>query len=245
MPSPWTPSRDFVGYGAHRPHPRWPNDARVAVQIVINYEEGSEYNNADGDNRTELGLAESPGGRVPPGQRDMAFETMYEFGSRVGFWRLMRLLQERSLPATIFGCAVALERNPPAVESIAASGFDICCHGYRWEEHFKLPAEQERERIALAVESIERLTGSRPLGWYCRFGPSENTRRLLVEEGGFLYDSDAYNDELPYWTDVERQAAPGGALHDGYQRRKVRDARRLLVGQRLHRLPDRGLRPAV
>ena len=112
---------------------------------------------------------------------------------------------------------MALERNPPAVEAIAASGFDICCHGYRWEEHFKLPVDQERERIALAVESIERLTGSRPLGWYCRFGPSENTRRLLVEEGGFLYDSDAYNDELPYWTDVRRQAAPGRALHDGYQ----------------------------
>ena len=197
MPPAWTPSRDFVGYGANRPNPRWPGNARIAVQIAINYEEGSEYNNADGDNRTELGLAESPGGRVPAGQRDMAFETMYEFGSRVGFWRLMRLLQERQLPATIFGCAVALERNPQAVDAIAASGFDICCHGYRWEEHFKLTVDQERERIGRAIETIERLTGSRPLGWYCRFGPSENTRRLLVEEGGFLYDSDAYNDELP------------------------------------------------
>ena len=203
MPSAWTPARDFVGYGAHRPDPKWPSGARVAVQIAINYEEGSEYNNADGDNRTELGLAESPGGRVPPGQRDMAFETMYEFGSRVGFWRLMRVLQERGLPATIFGCAVALERNPQAVDAIAVSGFDICCHGYRWEEHFKLSADQERERIGRAVEMIRRLTGSRPLGWYCRFGPSENTRRLLVEEGGFLYDSDAYNDELPYWVDVD------------------------------------------
>lgn len=202
MPAVWTPSRDFVGYGADRPNPSWPGGARVAVQIAINYEEGSEYNNADGDNRTELGLAESPGGRVPAGQRDMAFETMYEFGSRVGFWRLMRLLQERQLPATIFGCALALERNPQAVEAIAASGFDVCCHGYRWEEHFKLSADEERERIGRAIETIERLTGSRPLGWYCRFGPSENTRRLLVEEGGFLYDSDAYNDELPYWVDV-------------------------------------------
>ncbi len=202
MPSTWTPSRDFVGYGAHRPDPRWPGGARVAVQIAINYEEGSEYNTVDGDNRTELGLAESPGGRVPAGRRDLAFETMYEYGSRVGFWRLMRLLQERQLPATIFGCAVALERNPQAVDAIAQSGFDLCCHGYRWEEHFKLTVEEERERIGMAIETIERLTGSRPLGWYCRFGPSEHTRRLLVETGGFLYDSDAYNDELPYWVDV-------------------------------------------
>jgi putative urate catabolism protein len=206
MPSTWTPSRDFVGYGAQRPDPAWPGGARVAVQIAINYEEGSEYNNVDGDERTELGLAESPGGRVPAGQRDLAFETMYEFGSRVGFWRLMRLLQERGMAATIFGCAVALERNPQAVEAIAASGFDLCCHGYRWEEHFKLSVDEERERIGKAVETIERLTGSRPLGWYCRFGPSENTRRLLVEEGGFLYDSDAYNDELPYWVDVSGKA---------------------------------------
>ncbi len=198
----WTPPRDFIGYGNSRPDPHWPGGARVAVQFAINYEEGSEYNNADGDGRTELGLAESPGGRVPAGQRDLAFETMYEYGSRVGFWRLMRLFDERGLPATIFGCALALERNPQAVAAIGAAGFDICCHGYRWEEHFKLSADEERERIGRAVATIARLTGQRPLGWYCRFGPSENTRRLLVEEGGFLYDSDAYNDELPYWTEV-------------------------------------------
>ncbi|MGE0311429.1 MAG: polysaccharide deacetylase family protein [Lautropia sp.] len=199
----WTPARDFVGYGARRPHPRWPRDARVALQIAINYEEGSEYNNADGDGRTELGLAETPGGRVPAGRRDLAFETMYEYGSRVGFWRLMRLLQARGLPATVFGCALALERNPEAVAAIVASGFDLCCHGYRWEEHFRLDADEERARIAQAVALIERLTGSAPQGWYCRFGPSENTRRLLVEHGGFLYDADAYNDELPYWVDVD------------------------------------------
>ena len=198
----WTPPRDFIGYGNSRPDPHWPGGARVAVQFAIHYEEGSEYNNADGDGRTELGLAESPGGRVPAGQRDLAFETMYEYGSRVGFWRLMRLFDERGLPATIFGCALALERNPQAVAAIGAAGFDICCHGYRWEEHFKLSADEERERIGRAVATIARLTGQRPLGWYCRFGPSENTRRLLVEEGGFLYDSDAYNDELPYWTEV-------------------------------------------
>lgn len=203
MSTPWTPTRDFIGYGSHPPDPRWPGGARVAVQLVINYEEGSEYNNADGDGRTELGLAEAPGGRVPSGQRDMAFETMYEYGSRVGFWRLMNILRQRQVPATIFGCALALERNPAAAEAIVAAGFDVCCHGYRWEEHFRLSAEAEQERIAMAIESLTRSTGQRPLGWYCRYGPSENTRRLLAQEGGFLYDSDAYNDELPYWVTVE------------------------------------------
>lgn len=199
----WTPTRDFIGYGAQPPDPRWPGGARVAVQIVINYEEGSEYNIGDGDGKTELGLAEAPGGRVPAGQRDMAFESMYEYGSRIGFWRLARILREREVPATVFGCAVALERNPQASEAIVAAGWDVCCHGYRWEEQFRFSAEQERERIGLAIESLVRTTGTRPLGWYCRYGPSENTRRLVAEEGGFLYDSDAYNDELPYWVEVE------------------------------------------
>jgi putative urate catabolism protein len=194
--------RDLVGYADRRPDARWPGGARVAVQFAINYEEGSEYTNADGDGRTELGLAESAGGRVPAGQRDLAFETMYEFGSRVGIWRLLRLFGERELPVTIFGCALALERNPRVAEAIAAAGYDVCCHGWRWEEHFRLSEDEERERIARAVASIARTTGERPLGWYCRYGPSENTRRLLVEEGGFLYDSDAYNDELPYWVSV-------------------------------------------
>jgi len=199
----WTPSRDFIGYADQPPAARWPGDARVAVQVVINYEEGSEYSNADGDGRTELGLAEAPGGRVPAGQRDMAIESMYEYGSRVGFWRLMDILRERDVPATVFGCALALERNPRAAEAIVAADFDVCCHGYRWEEAFRLSAEQERERMAMAIESIRRTTGARPQGWYCRYGPSEHTRRLLVQEGGFLYDSDAYNDELPYWVEVE------------------------------------------
>lgn len=203
MTQPWTPTRDFTGYGANPPDPHWPGGARVALQIVINYEESSEYNNADGDGRTELGLAEAPGGRVPAGQRDMAFESMYEYGSRVGFWRIMQILRERGMPATVFGCALALERNPRAAEAIVAAGFDVCCHGYRWEEQFRLSADEEQERIGLAIESLVRTTGSRPLGWYCRYGASENTRRLLVQEGGFLYDSDAYNDELPYWVQVE------------------------------------------
>lgn len=194
--------RDLVGYADRRPDPRWPGGARVAVQFAINYEEGSEYTVVDGDNRTELGLAEAPGGRVPAGTRDLAFETMYEFGSRVGIWRLFRLFGERRMPVTVFGAAVALERNPRVAEAIARAGYDVCCHGWRWEEQFRLSEDEERERIARAVASIARTTGERPAGWYCRYGPSEATRRLLVEEGGFLYDSDAYNDELPYWVEV-------------------------------------------
>lgn len=194
--------RDFIGYGTNRPDPRWPNGARIAVQFVLNYEEGSEYSVLEGDGRNEIGLAESPGGRVPAGSRDLAFETMYEYGSRVGVWRILGLFRERGLPLTVFGCALALERNPQVAGAIAAAGHDVCCHGWRWEEHFRLSEAEEREHIARAITSIARTTGERPLGWYCRYGPGENTRRLLVEEGGFLYDSDAYNDELPYWTTV-------------------------------------------
>jgi allantoinase len=202
VPTPYQPERDFIGYAGKPPAAKWPNGARVAVQLVVNYEEGSEYNLVDGDGRTELGLAEAPGGRVPAGRRDLAFETMYEYGSRVGIWRLFQIFAEREIPITVFGCALALERNPKVAEAITAAGYDVCCHGWRWEEHFGLSEEDERERIARAVESITRTTGARPLGWYCRFGPSENTRRLLVEEGGFLYDSDAYNDEVPYYVSV-------------------------------------------
>lgn len=263
MSSLWTPARDFIGYGATPPHPRWPGDARVAVQFVINYEEGSEYNNVDGDGRTEVGLAEARGGRVPAGQRDMAFESMYEYGSRVGFWRLLRILREREVPATVFGCAVALERNPPAAEAIVAAGWDVCCHGYRWEEQFRLSAEQERERIGLAIESLVRTTGTRPLGWYCRYGASENTRRLLAREGGFLYDSDAYNDELPYWVEVEGRphlvvpysmdtndgkfAAPGGfATPFDFENYLTATFDRLYVeGERAPTLMSIGLHPRI
>jgi len=135
--------------------------------------------------------------------RDLAAEGMFQYGSRVGFWRVMRLFAERSMPMTIFGCALALERNPPAAAAIAAAGHDICCHGWRWEKHFELDEQTERDRIARAVASIQQTMGERPLGWYCRSGPGVNTRRLIVEEGGFLYDSDSYDDELPYWTRVE------------------------------------------
>jgi allantoinase len=198
--------RDLIGYADRPPDAAWPGGARIAVNFVVNYEEGSEYTVLEGDGRNEIGLAESPGGRVLPGRRDLAFETMYEYGSRVGFWRLHRLFTSRGVPITVFGCAVALERNKRAAEAIVAAGWDVCSHGWRWEEHFKLSEDEERDHIARAIESLRKTTGERPLGWYCRYGPSESTRRLLVEEGGFLYDSDAYNDELPYWVTVEGKA---------------------------------------
>jgi allantoinase len=199
--------RDVIGYAGSPPHPRWPGGARLAINFVMNYEEGSEASIADGDGYTESNLTETPVSPVPRGARDLGAESMFEYGSRVGFWRLMRLFAERDLPMTVFGCALALERNPAAAEAIRRAGHDVCCHGWRWVEHFRLSEDEEREHIRRAVASLERTVGERPLGWYCRYAPSEHTRRLLVEEGGFLYDSDAYNDELPYWTRV------GGRAH--------------------------------
>lgn len=194
--------RDFVGYGANPPDPQWPGGARVAVNFVMNYEEGSEPSVQDGEGFTETGLSESHGLNQLKTGRDLAAEGMFEYGSRVGFWRLMRLFQERGLPMTIFGCALALERNPEAAAAIRASGFDICSHGWRWVKHFELSEEQEREHIRRAFESLSRTVG-RPEGWYCRYSPSVNTRRLVVEHGGFLYDSDYYGEELPFWVTVE------------------------------------------
>ncbi|MFB2973644.1 allantoinase PuuE [Aerosakkonema sp. BLCC-F183] len=195
--------RDMVGYGANPPHPKWPGDARIALQIVMNYEEGSEYSIPDGDDRSETYLWEVPGASMGPGNRDLIVESVYEYGSRSGFWRLMRLFAEREIKITVFGAALALERNPEAADAIVEAGYDICCHGWRWIGYHLLSEEEEREHIQRAIKSLEKTTGSRPLGWYCRYAPSLNTRRLIVEEGGFLYDSDAYNDDLPYWVEVE------------------------------------------
>ena len=194
--------RDLIGYANNPPDPKWPNKARLAVNFVINYEEGSEYSIPDGDGFSEASLTESPSSTIPHGTRDLAAETLFEYGARVGFWRLLRLFKERGFPVTLFACALALERNPKVVEAVKTSNLDICCHGWRWIEHYKLTEDEEREHIRLAIESLTNMFGERPLGWYCRTGPSVNTRRLLVEEGGFLYDSDAYNDELPYWQTV-------------------------------------------
>ena len=195
-------ARDLIGYGATPPDPRWPGGARLAVQIVMNYEEGSEYSIGLGDGFSETYLTEVPGATLGPGKRDLIVESVYEYGSRVGFWRLMRLFEERNLPITVFGAALALEQNPAAAAAIAAAGHEVCCHGWRWIGFQNMEEAEEREQMRRSVESLTRTIGVRPYGWYCRYAPSVNTRRLVVEEGGFLYDSDVYNDDLPYWTRV-------------------------------------------
>lgn len=195
-------ARDLIGYGANPPDPQWPGGARIALNFVMNYEEGSEPSVQDGEGYSERGLTEMGAPDPDMRGRDLAAEGMFGYGSRVGFWRLMRLFRERNLPMTVFGCALALERNPPAAAAIVEAGHDVCCHGWRWIKHYTLDEATEREHIRRAVASLERTVGARPLGWYCRSAPSVNTRRLVVEEGGFLYDSDAYDDELPYWTQV-------------------------------------------
>jgi peptidoglycan/xylan/chitin deacetylase (PgdA/CDA1 family) len=196
-------NRDFVGYGATPPHARWPGDARIAVNFVINFEEGSELSYPAGDGVSEGGLTESAS--VDPGmagRRDLGAESMFEFGSRVGWWRLHRTFTKYNVPVTLFACAKALEANPPAAQAIAQTDWDICGHGYRWIKHFELDEAEERRQIAAAVTLIRETTGKPTHGWYCRYAPSENTRRIVAETGSFLYDSDAYNDELPYWVRV-------------------------------------------
>ena len=195
-------ARDFSGYGAHPPDPKWPGGARLALQIVMNYEEGSEYSIPDGDRTSETYLSEVPGTTLGPGVRDLIVESIYEYGSRAGFWRLMRMFAERNINVTVFGAALALERNPEAARAIALAQHEVCSHGWRWIGFQSMDEDEERKQMRLAVESITRTIGERPYGWYCRYAPSLNTRRLVVEEGGFLYDSDAYNDDLPYWTRI-------------------------------------------
>lgn len=194
--------RDLIGYGAHPPNPNWPGGARLAVNFVLNFEEGSEPSIGDGDPASEWGLTEYGGTSPGVVGRDLAAEGMFAYGSRVGFWRILRLFAARDLPMTVFGCALALERNPLAAEAIRKSGFDVCCHGWRWVRHFQLSEEEEREHIAKAVKSLKQTVGEAPAGWYCRYGPSVNTRRLLLEHGGFTYDSDYYGEELPFWQTV-------------------------------------------
>ncbi|GAB5447526.1 polysaccharide deacetylase family protein [Gymnodinialimonas sp.] len=199
--------RDLAGYGANPPNIRWPNGAGLAVNFVLNVEEGSEYSIGDGDGRSESALSEVRASRVPQGARDLAAESMYEYGSRVGFWRIHDLFRARDLPLTIFASALALERTPDVAAAIAATDWDICAHGYRWVEHYHLSPEVEAQAIAMAHESLLKTTGRAPRGWYCRYSASTATRGLIAAHGGYDYDSDAYNDDLPYWTDV------GGAPH--------------------------------
>ncbi len=192
--------RELIGYGPEPPKVRWPNGARIAVSLVVNYEEGAEYSTLDGDRHHETnGEVPSP---VPPGERDLANESFFQYGSRAGVWRILRELDRFSVPATFYCCALALERNPRVGPEIVRRGHEVFGHGYRWEDSHRMTREQERESIARTVESLRRTTGRRPLGWYVRYGPSVNTRELVVEEGGFEYDSMAYDDDLPYYTEV-------------------------------------------
>jgi peptidoglycan/xylan/chitin deacetylase (PgdA/CDA1 family) len=188
--------RDFVGYGGAAPSVEWPDRARLALSFVVNVEEGAEPSPADGDARAES-RAEMPHG-ARDGVRDLAIESQYEYGSRAGLWRILEVLSDKGVRATFAACGRALERNPTGAAAIVASGHEVCSHGYEWREPSTMTRDEERRAIRRAVEAIETTTGRRPVGWYSRWGPSVHTRELLVEEGGFLYDSDAYNDDLPY-----------------------------------------------
>ncbi|PWT74765.1 MAG: allantoinase PuuE [Proteobacteria bacterium] len=190
--------RDLVGYGRNPPPARWPGDARVAVQFVLNYEEGGENSVLHGDPASEIFLSEIIGARPFVGARHMSMESLYEYGSRAGVWRLLRLFGERKLPLTVFAVGMALERNPEAAAAMTEASHEIASHGWRWINYHGIDEAVEREHVRLAVDAIRRVTGSAPLGWYTG-RTSENTRRLIVEHGGFLYDADSYSDDLPYW----------------------------------------------
>jgi putative urate catabolism protein len=188
----------MVGYGGRPPHADWPGGARIAVQFVLNYEEGAERSILHGDEHAEFFLSEMVGAQPVAGLRNMAMESLYEYGSRAGFWRIRRLFDAFGAPLTVFGVAQALERNPQAVEAMLSSGWEIASHGYRWIDYQHVPEAIERDHIAQAVEVHARVVGARPLGWY-QGRTSPNTARLVAEEGGFVYDADSYADDLPYY----------------------------------------------
>ncbi len=191
-------SRNLIGYGATPPHPKWPNNARIAVSFVLNYEEGGERCLLHGDDESESFLSEIPGAMPIKGERHISMESIYEYGSRAGVWRVLRLFEQYDIPLTIFAVAMAVERYPEVAIAMKEAGHEICSHGYRWIDYQYTDESQERDHMVKAIEIIKQVTGERPLGWYTgRTGP--NTRRLVAEEGGFLYDSDAYDDDLPYW----------------------------------------------
>ena len=194
--------RDLIGYGASPPQADWPGGARIAVQFVLNYEEGGESCILHGDSVSEAFLSEIVGAIPFEDQRHMNMESIYEYGSRVGVWRLFKLFERKGVPLTMFAVAMALERNPAVAERALELGYEICSHGYRWIDYQNVPEDIEREHMVQAIEIIRSITGERPLGWYTgRAGP--NSRRLVVEDGGFLYDADDYSDDLPFWTRVE------------------------------------------
>jgi len=199
--------RDMFGYGQNPLNPEWPEKSRIAVQFVINYEEGGENCILHGDTASETFLSEIIGAVPFQGERHMSMESIYEYGSRAGFWRLHRLFTGMDIPVTIFGVAMALERNQEAVEAMLKADWEIASHGYRWIDYKNIPQEIEREHIEKAIGIHTRVTGSRPLGWYTG-RTSSNTQRLVQEVGGFLYDADSYADDLPYWVKT-----PAGEPH--------------------------------
>ncbi|MEC4803634.1 MAG: allantoinase PuuE [Jaaginema sp. PMC 1079.18] len=192
------PTRDLIGYGANPPHPQWPNNARIAVQFVINYEEGGENCLLHGDTHAEAFLSEVIGAKPIPGVRHLSVESVYEYGSRAGFWRLQRLFTQRGIPVTVYAVAMALQRNREAVAAMLEADWEIASHGYRWIDYTFFPPSTEKEHLDMAISLHTEVTGSRPLGWYTGRN-SVYTRQLVIEEGGFLYDADSYADDLPYW----------------------------------------------
>jgi putative urate catabolism protein len=194
--------RDLLGYGETPPDPQWPGGARLAISLVVNWEEGGENNVLHGDACSESALQDVIGAQPWIGMRHPNVESMFEYGSRAGVWRLLRLFERHRVPVTVFAVGMAVERSPGVVRRMADLGHEICSHGYRWIEYRDVDVDTERDHIRLAIAAIERAVGERPLGWYTGRS-SPNTRRLVVEEGGFVYDSDSYGDDLPYWTVVE------------------------------------------
>jgi len=194
--------RDLIGYGAYPPHAQWPGNARIAVQFVLNYEEGGENCVLHGDVGSEQFLS---GMAAPPAfaDRHLSMESIYEYGSRVGVWRILREFEQRGLPLTVFGVGMALERHPELTRAFVELGHEIACHGWRWIHYQDVDEATEREHMTLAMNAIEKLTGTPPLGWYTG-RDSPNTRRLVADHGGFLYDSDYYGDDLPFWTEVTK-----------------------------------------
>ena len=192
--------RDLVGYGRMPPHADWPGGARIAVQFVLNYEEGAENCVLHGDRASETFLSEIINAQAFE-MRHLSMESIYEYGSRVGAWRLLREFERRRMPLTVFGVSMALERHPELVAAMVEAGHEIACHGWRWISYQNVDEATERAHMKHAVEVIRQMTGSAPVGWYTG-RDSPNTRRLVVEHGGFLYDADSYADELPYWQPV-------------------------------------------
>lgn len=201
MDNPEPYPRDMIGYGRTPPHPQWPGGARIALQIALNYECGAETNILHGDASSE-GALNDIGAPAVPGRRIAPVEGVFEYGSRCGAWRYLRIMRERGLKGSFLASGMAIERNPEIAIAAAEDGHEMVGHGYRWIDYHGVSEDQEREYIARAVDSIRRITGKRPTGWLSGRAGGANTRRLLVEEGGFTYDRDCLNDELPYWTAV-------------------------------------------